>query len=160
MSDATTTWGQLVAEAQAAGSFTDLLPEGDLHLRIARANADHKEGKAPRFGIQWEVVASEYDEEDVGRKTWQNLYFTEKAAPISLRFLGDLGLPDDFVAQSSSPDQVAAALPGIEVLAEVGTRTWGKDGDRTDNTIKVTELLVPPAVSAPTAASEPEEEPF
>ena len=158
---AETTWGNLVKEAQAAGSFTDTLPEGDFVLEVVRANADHKEGKAPRIGIQWKIIGSEYDESDVGRKAWQNLYFSEKAAPISLRFLGDLGLSDEFIASTSGPDQLAEALTGIRVFAEVGTRTWGKDGDRVDNTFKVNEVIASTAVaSTPTAASEPEEEPY
>lgn len=158
-------FGALVQQAKAAGSFTDLLPEGDgFLLEIVRGRGDHKEGKAPRIGLQFEVVESEYEPDDVGRKGWVNLYFSERAAPISVRQLGDLGLPDDFLANSSSIEQVAEALVGTQVRGDITIRTWGKDGDRHDNVVKVTEVVIPPAVVDgpvdPSEADEDEVDPF
>jgi hypothetical protein len=143
----TSTFGELFKTAQKEGSFGSVLPEGDFVLRVIRAKSDAKEGKAPRIGFQVEVIRAE-DDGDLGSKAWSNLYFTEKAAPISFRFLGELGLSDDYIESAESADIVAQALIGVEFDAEVSVRTWGKDNDQQSNNFKVVELVTAPVVGA------------
>ncbi len=143
----TSTFGDLLAQAKKEGAGGAVLPEGDFVLRIVKATSDAKEGKAPRIGLQLEIIRSDV-EDDVGTKAWWNLYFSEKAAPISVRQLGELGLSDVFLAGTHGADEVADALVGVEFDAEVSIRTWGKDNDQTSNNFKVVELVTPPAVGA------------
>lgn len=155
-----TTFGDLYTQAKKEGSFGSVLPEGDFVLRVIRAKSDAKEGKPPRIGFQVEVIRAE-DDGDLGSKAWSNLYFSEKAAPISFRFLGELGLSDDFISAAASADEVAEALVGVEFDAEVSIRTWGKDNDQESNNFKVVELVTPPLVGAvPTKPAVEDEEPF
>lgn len=161
---ANTTFGGLFKEAKAAGSFDSTLPDGDFVLRVIRANAKTKDSGQVSFGLQLEVVQSEV-EDDIGKKTWTNLYFTEAAAPISFRFLTDIGLDESFIEQAETPDEVAQATVGVEFDAEVGHRNWGKNGENVSNTFKIVGVVTPPAVGGAPDPSEAvtdveDEEPF
>lgn len=166
-----TTFGELFQAAKKDGAGGDVLPEGDFAIKVIRAKADQKDGKPPRIGLQLEIVGAavlddegqthwtEDAEEDdaIGRKAWSNIYFTEKAAPISFRFLGDLGLSDEFIAGSSDVADVADALVGVVFTAGVSVRSWGRDGDQKSNAFKVSELVTPPSIGSgadPTLADE------
>lgn len=157
--------GGMRQQAIADGAFDNVLPDGDFVLRIIKGNGKRKADGTPTIGLQLEVVRSEVTE-DIGKKTWWNLYFTEKALPISFRNLSDLGLSDEFVDNSGEPQELADALVGVEFDAEVSHRNWGKNGENVSNNFKIVELVTPPAVGAGVDPSEavsdfPEdEEPF
>jgi hypothetical protein len=149
---ASTSFGGLFTQAKASGAFDSTIPEGDYILRVIKGNVKSVAGKPDSIGLQLEVVRSDGDE--VGRKVWTNLHFTEKAAPISFRFLTDLGLPESFIESAESAQQVVEALIGVEFDSEVSIRTWGKNNENSSNSFKVVELLVAPAVSDPTLPAE------
>lgn len=146
----TTTFGALAKKAKEDGAFDDVIPDGDFHLKVASSNAPpEKPGKAPRIGVRFVVVSSPDVAEDdpvLGKGAWVNLYFSEKAAPISFRQLKSWGLSQEWLEETETPQQIADALLGVVVDATVGHRNWGTDDENTDNTIKVHEVLVPPAV--------------
>ena len=157
------TFGGLFKQAKASGAFDNTLPDGDFVLRIIKANAKVKTNGEDSMGFQVEVIKSEV-EDDIGRKTWTNLHFSEAAAPISFRWLTDLGLSEEFIESAESADQVAQAVVGVEFDCEVGHRNWGKGGENVSNTFKIVSVLTPPAVgSDPSQAVsdvDPEDDPF
>jgi hypothetical protein len=148
-----TTFGALYQKAKDEGSFDTVIPDGDFRLEITRANGTDKDGK-PRIGAQFKVIAAEggealpEDDEALGVATWDNFHFTEKSAAISFRRLRELGLDDDWLAESETPEQIAEALVGIVIDASVGHRRWGKDNENTSNTFKSIVVVTPPAVGA------------
>lgn len=161
---ATTSFGDLYKKAKAEGAFSDLIPDGDFRLEIKRANGgEAKSSGNPRIGVQFLVLGAEGgeelpdDDEAKGASSWLNLNFSEKAAPISFRQLREWGLDDEWLQESESVEQIAEALVGIVFDATVGNRSWGKDNENTDNTIKVLEIVVPPATGA--APIKPKAEP-
>lgn len=162
---ATTSMGGMRQQAIADGAFDNVLPDGDFVLRIIKGNGKRKADGTPNIGLQLEVVKSDV-ESDIGKKSWWNLYFTEKALPISFRNLADLGLSDEFLDQAGEPSDIADALVGVEFDCEVSHRSWGKDNANTSNNFKIVELVTPPAVGHvavdPTVgeSNQDEEEPF
>ncbi len=146
----TTSFGALAKKAKEDGAFDDVIPDGDFHLKVAQANAPaEKPGKAPRIGVRFVVVGGEgvtKDDPAFGKGAWVNLHFSEKAAPISFRQLKSWGFSEEFLEGTETPQQIADALPGIVLDATVGHRNWGTDDENTDNTVKVHEVLTPPAV--------------
>lgn len=142
------TFGELAKQAAASGGTDEIIPDGDFVVRIERANAGTSNSGDDRIGVMLKVVGADPDDEPLadddpalGATSWINLYFSEKAFPISLKQLKEFGLSDSFIEQSDSAEQVADALVGTELVASIGHRTWGTDGDRTDNTIKVRHVV-------------------
>lgn len=151
-----TTFGALYKQAKEDGAFDDVLPEGDFHLTLVRANGKEnaKNGNIS-IGVQAKITGGEgLDKDDpaFGKTAWLNLYFTDKAAPISFRQLKSWGFSDEFLAESESVEQIAEAIPGIVLDATVTVRNWGQNDENTANDIKVHEVLTPPAVGAAAAA--------
>jgi len=149
-----TTFGDLVKKAKESGAFADLIPDGDFTLEIVRANGSTNKQGVPRLGVLIKVVGADPDDEPLaddddalGASTWLNLSFSEKAAPISFRQLKSFGVPEDFLENAESIEDVAETLAGIVVAASVGHRSWGDNNDRTDNTINVNHVKVPPAIA-------------
>lgn len=144
-----TTFGALYKQAKEDGAFDDVLPEGDFHLKLVKANAKETKKGDDSIGVQAKVVGGvEEDDPVFGKTAWINLNFSEKAAPISFRQLRSWGFDDDFLTESESADQIAEAIPGIVLDATVKQRTWGSNDENVSNDIKVHEVLTPPAVGA------------
>lgn len=145
-------FGELFEKAKEEGALQSLIPDGDFQLECTHANGNTSKEGVDRIGLLWKVKAnsdgSPLDDEDPAHNAsgWQNLSFSEKAAAISMRQLKALGLTDEFLASSESPEEVAEACIGIVIDASVGHRNWGKDGENTSNDFKVAEVLVPPVL--------------
>ena len=127
-----------------------VIPDGDFTLEITKTNCkDPAEGP---IGLLVKVVGDENGgalpegDEANGVVSWVNLYFSEKAAPISFRQLKDFGFDEGFLAESEDAQSIADAATGIKFTASVGHRNWGKDGDRTSNEFKAIKVIAPPAV--------------
>lgn len=147
-----TTFGALYKQAKEDGAFDDVLPEGDFHLTLVKANSKETKKGDASIGVQAKVTGG-VDESDpvFGKTTWLNLNFSEKAAPISFRQLKAWGFSDDYLAESESADAIAEAIPGIVLDATVKQRSWGNNDENVSNDIKVHAVLTPPAVGAAAA---------
>lgn len=165
---ATKKFGDILKEAKESGAMGDtVIPDGDFLLEITKSNCkDPEEGP---IGLLVKVVGDDEgnalspDDEANGAAAWINLYFSEKAAPISFRQLKSFGFDESFLAESESAEEIANAAVGIRFTASVGHRNWGSEGTRTSNEFKGVEVVTPPAVgSSPVDPTEPEdnEEPF
>lgn len=153
-----TTFGALFQKAKDDGAFDDVIPDGDFHVEIKRANAKTTQKGDDSIGVQFKVVGPD-DDPAKGKTTWLNLNFSEKAAPISFRQLREWGVSEDFLNASERVDDVAEVLPGIVLDVQVGHRNWGANDENVNNTFKVYEVLVPPAAgaAAPKASTRPSE---
>lgn len=150
-------FGDLLQQAKDSGALGDtVIPDGDFTLEVTKSNWKDKNDS---MGLLVKVVGDDEgqpladDDEANGVSSWTNLYFSEKAAGISFRFLKSLGFDEDFLANSESGEDIANAATGIQFTASVGHRTWGKDGDRVSNEFKAVTVVVPPAVGG--VASDP-----
>ena len=158
-------FGDLLKQAKDSGAMGDaVIPDGDFLLEVINTNCkDPEEGP---IGLQLAVLGGEdgplpEDDPAAKAKTWINLYFSEKAAPISFRQLKDLGFDEDFLANSDSAEAIAEAAKGIKFTASVGHRNWGDNGERCNNTLKGVTVVVGPAVGLdPQSSDEDPEEPF
>lgn len=153
---------------EAAGSDNGgLIPEGEYTLEVDGVNT--KPAKSgPALGILWKVL----DRGPVqGMTSWQNLYFSEKAAARSIRELGNIIGADELAAIAGDLDAqdaveaVGKALKGRQVNSTVDIEE-GTGGYKDKNTFRNTpiELLEKPA-RATKAAPKPTfeldgEEPF
>jgi hypothetical protein len=144
-----TTFGALYKAAKEDGAFDDVLPEGDFHITLVKANSKETKKGDASIGVQAKVTGGvDKDDPVFGKTTWVNLNFSEKAAPISFRQLKSWGFSDDFLEQSESADQIAEAIPGIVLDATVKQRSWGANDENVSNDLKVHAVLTPPATGA------------
>lgn len=163
-------FGDLLKQAKESGAMGDtVIPDGDFLLEITKTNCkDPEEGP---IGLLVKVIGDEEGnplpegDEAAGVVSWVNLYFSEKAAPISFRQLKDFGFDEDFLAESDDAGVIADAALGIRFTASVGHRNWGKEKDRVSNEFKSITVVTPPAVGGrsvdpQTAAPEPEDEAY
>lgn len=143
-------FGDLYKQAQEAGAFQSLIPDGDFIIKCLNANSGSTAAGDDKMGFQFEVVSETNgdpipdDDPAKGAKGWINLTFGEKAAAISMRQLKDFGLTDSFLESADDVDAVAQAIVGAVYDVSVGHRTWGKNGDQVSNTLKVNEVIVAP----------------
>ena len=145
----TSSFGDIFAQAKASGAFDTTVPDGIFVLEIAKGNGKFKDNGEPTIGLHLKIVAVDPelgDDSDIGKGTWLNLHFSEKAAPISFRQLVQFGLTEEFIQATAEPQDVANALIGVRVLTDVGHRNWGKGGENVSNTFKIIELVTPPVV--------------
>lgn len=150
---ASTKFGDLYKQAKADGSFDDVIEQGDFTLEVVRANSSPTQKGDEQIGILFEVKGgpenTDLPDDDAakGTKGWVNLNFSEKAAPISLKFLRNIGVPDEVLDEAESGKDIAEILPGTVVDATVTHRTWGKDDENTAMNLAIHNVLVPPAVA-------------
>jgi hypothetical protein len=167
---ASTKFGDLLKQAKESGAMGDtVIPDGDFLLEVVKTNCkDPAEGP---IGLLVKVVGDEEGQplpegdEANGVVSWINLYFSEKAAPISFRQLKAFGFEEDFLANSESAQVIADAATGIRFTASVGHRNWGDNGSRTSNEFKGVTVVVPPSVGGveadpQTEAEGPEDEAY
>lgn len=144
-----TSFGGLFKQAKESGALGSVFPEGDYILEVVGYNVkEGKNGKPDSIGLQLEAVETTVPETQ-GRKSWTNLHFTEKALPISYRFLIDVGLPESFIEQAESAEEIAQALVGVRFDAEVSVRESGQDKKFINNNFKIVDVPVPPVVAGP-----------
>lgn len=138
----TTSWAQMIAEAQAGGGI-DPVPPNTYTVQIADAEA--KTASTGRSMIRTEFHIADGGAHN-GRKVWNNFVIVPEnpnALAIFFRQMKAIGLDEAFFATEPSMEQIAEAMKGRMAQIKVGIRTYeGTQRNEVDN------MSAPPAGAA------------
>lgn len=148
----------LMQQAQAEGfGPREVLDTGTYLIQAKTSKVSKTQGGKDQLGVRWVVIEGPL----AGRDFWENQTISPdspKAMGMFFRWCAKFGMDQAFWQRQPQPSlaEVASIIQDVVLLAEVGQRTWGKNNDKTDNTVKVIENRgkggAAPAASVPASA--------
>ena len=151
-----TSMADLLQQAEDAG-FGGILSDGVYQLSVGAVNFKARQDGGAKLGIQFKVVSGP----DTGSSWYNtNLIPGGKGNGFFFELLNDLGIPNEHILQlaplasdlTQLVEHIKRTTAGQVFTATVGSRTWGTNNDKTDNTFKFGGAAAAPAAAVPAAA--------